>query len=393
MDSKIISIPVLSGEAFDALPESIRIYIRYLEDRIQQLGAEVHELKDRLSKDSSNSSKPPSSDGLKRKPKSLRKQSGKKPGGQQGHAGKGLAQVSNPDVIVTHAPSNCTGCGSNLNNVDGTAAERRQVFDIPQPKINVTEHRVEEKLCLCCGKQTRASFPENIKGPVQYGDRVRALVAYFSHQHFIPVDRVCEIFEDIFGVAISPGTCANIDEQLFANLEVFEAGLKAHLLAAQVLHFDETGMRCEKKLHWIHVASSQTATFYTMHAKRGQEAMDSAGILPHFQGTAVHDHWFPYFAYNQVKHGLCNAHHLRELIFIYEQKQEDWAKRMYDLLIQANQTVEKHVECGALPPDVLLQIEQNYSQILQEGFTYHGSLPPLPKGKRGKQKQRDGKTS
>src|SRR5690606_24994311 len=117
----------------------------------------------------------------------------------------------------------------------------------------------------------------------------------------------------------------------------------------------------------------------TMHAKRGQEAMDSAGILPHFQGTAVHDHWFPYFAYNQVKHGLCNAHHLRELIFIYEQKQEDWAKRMYDLLIQANQTVEKHVECGALPPDVLLQIEQNYSQILQEGFTYHGSLPPLPK--------------
>lgn len=391
MDSKIISIPVLSGEVFETLPESIRIYIRYLEARIQQLEAEVHELKSRLSKDSSNSSKPPSSDGLKRKPKSLRKQSGKKPGGQQGHVGKGLAQVSNPDVIVTHTPSGCTGCGSDLSSVNGITTEKRQVFDIPQPKINVTEHRIEEKKCPCCGARTRASFPENIKGPARYGERVRALVAYFSHQHFIPMDRVCEIFEDIFGLGISPGTCANIDEQLFANLEVFEAGLKTYLLAAHVLHFDETGMRCEKKLHWVHVTSSQTATFYIMHPKRGQEAMNAADILPHFQGTAVHDHWFPYFAYTQVKHGLCNAHHLRELTFIYEQKQEEWAKRMYDLLIQANQDVEKRREEGALSPNVVLQIEQTYSRILTEGFAYHASLPPLPSGKRGKPKQRDGK--
>jgi transposase len=388
---KIISIPVLSGEVFEALPESIRSYIRYLEGRLQQLETRVHELEERLSKDSSNSSKPPSSDGLKRKPKSLRKQSGKKPGGQQGHAGKGLAQVNSPDVVVTHTPSSCTGCGSDLSSVRGTIAEQRQVFDIPQPKVNVTEHRLEEKKCPCCGRLTKASFPENIKGPVQYGDRVRALIAYFSHQHFIPVDRVCEIFEDIFGIAISPGTCANVDEQLFANLGVFEAGLKAHLLAAHVLHFDETGVRCAKKLHWVHVAASQTATFYIMHIKRGQEAIDAADILPHFQGTAVHDHWFPYFAYSQAKHGLCNAHHLRELTFIYEQKKEDWAKRMQELLIQANQKVEKNAECGALSPEILLQIEQSYSQILAEGFTYHESLPPLPTGKRGKPKQRDGK--
>jgi transposase len=393
MDSqkKIISIPVLSGDAFDALPESIRSYIRYLEGTIQQLQARVHELEDRLSKDSSNSSRPPSSDGLKRKPKSLRTKSGKKPGGQQGRAGKGLAQVNTPDIIVIHTPSSCTGCGSDLSSVSATTAEQRQVFDIPQPKINVTEHRVEEKQCPCCGKLARASFPAHIKGPVQYGDRVRALIAYFSHQHFIPVDRVCEIFEDIFGVAISSGTCANVDEQLFTNLEVFEAGLKTHLLAAHVLHFDETGMRCEKKLHWVHVASSQMATFYIMHTKRGKEAMDAADILPYFQGTAVHDHWFPYFAYSQMKHGLCNAHHLRELTFIYEQKREDWAKRMQDLLMRANQEVEKHAECGALPSEVLLQIEHAYSQILTEGFAYHASLPPLPTGKRGKPKQRDGK--
>lgn len=387
----IVSIPVLSGETFEALPESIRSYIRYLENTIQQLQVRVHELEARLSKDSSNSSKPPSSDGLKRKPKSLRKPSSKKPGGQQGRAGKWLAQISNPDVIVTHTPSSCAGCGSDLSSVNGITTEQRQVFDIPQPKINVTEHRVEEKKCPCCGERTRASFPENIKGPAQYGERVRALIAYFSHQHFIPVDRVCEIFEDIFGMGISPGTCANVDKQLFANLEVFEAGLKAYLLATQVLHFDETGMRCEKKLHWIHVASSQMATFYTMHTKRGREAMDAANILPHFHGIAVHDHWFPYFAYGQVQHGLCNAHHLRELTFIYEQNKENWAGRMHDLLILANRDVKKYVECRALPSDVLLQIEQTYSQILTEGFAYHAALPPLSTGKRGKPKQRDGK--
>ena len=387
----IVSIPVLSGEVFDALPESIRSYIRYLEARIQQLEARVHELEARLSKDSSNSSKPPSSDGLKRKPKSLRGSSDKKPGGQQGRIGKGLAQVSNPDVVVTHTPTSCTGCGLDLSCVSGTIAEQRQVFDIPQPEVKVTEHRVEEKKCPCCAELTRASFPENVKGPVQYGDRIRALIAYFSHQHFIPVDRVCEIFEDIFGVALSPGTCANVNEQLFANLEVFEASLKTYLLAARVLHFDETGMRCEKKLHWVHVASSQLATLYTIHTKRGQEAMDAAGILPTFQGIAIHDHWFPYFAYSQLKHGLCNAHHLRELVFIYEQEKEDWAKRMQDLLIAANKEVVNYTEQAALPSHILLQIEQSYQQILTEGLAFHASLPPLPTGKRGKQKQRDGK--
>lgn len=387
----IVSIPVLSGEVFETLPEPIRAYIRYLESRIQQLETRVHELEAKLSKDSSNSSKPPSSDGLKRKPKSLRGRSGKKPGGQKGRVGKGLAQVNNPDIIVTHMPTSCTDCGSNLDGVEGSCAERRQVFDIPQPKINVTEHRVEEKKCPCCGELTRALFPENIKGPVQYGDRIRALIAYFSHEHFIPVDRVCEIFKDIFGVALSPGTCGNVDEQLFANLEIFEASLKAHLLAARVLHFDETGMRCEKKLHWIHVASSQTATLYTMHAKRGQEAMDAADILPKYEGTGVHDHWFPYFAYKQFKHGLCNAHHLRELIFVHEQEKEAWAKEMQDLLLLANEKVEKYAQQGVLSPEVVLQIEQDYQQILTEGFAYHASLPPLPTGKRGKQKQRDGK--
>ena len=392
------SFPTLSGETFDSLPESIRSYIRYLETiiqqqqaSIQQLEARVHELEARLSKDSSNSSKPPGSDGLKKKTKSLRGKSGKKAGAQQGHVGKGLAQVSNPDLIVTHTSTSCHGCGLNLSHVEGVCAEKRQVFDIPQPKIEVTEHQALEKQCPCCRELNRGVFPESIRGPVQYGERVQALTAYFAHQHFIPVDRVCQIFEDVFGFAISPGTCSNVDEKLFRQLESFESNLKTYLLAARVLHFDETGMRCEKKLRWVHVASSQLATLYTIHAKRGQEAMDEAGILPLFQGIGIHDHWFPYFAYEQITHGLCNAHHLRELTFIHEQEKEEWAKQMKDLLIFAKNEVEKHLEQGELPQEVLLRIEELYGQIIAEGFEYHSLLPLLPKGKRGRQKQRDGK--
>ncbi len=359
-----ISFPNLSGDIFDSLPESIRSYIRYLETtiqqqqiQIQQLQAQVHDLEKRLSTNSSNSSKPPSSDGLKKPPKSLRGKSEKKPGAQLGHAGKGLSQSTNPDLVVTHIPISCHGCGSNLSQVQGNCVEKRQVFDIPQPTIEITEHRSLEKQCSCCGELNRGVFPEDVRGPVQYGERLQALTAYFSNQHFIPVDRVCQIIEDVFGAAISPGTCSNVNEKLFKQLESFEIGLKIYLLAERVLHFDETGMRCEKKLRWVHVASSQLATLYTIHAKRGQEAMDEAGILPQFQGIGIHDHWFPYFTYEQITHGLCNVHHLRELTFIHEQEKEEWAKEMKDLLIFAKDEVEKFLDQGKLPKEILLQIE------------------------------------
>lgn len=392
------SIPTLSGAVFDGLPESIRSYIRFLEatvqqqqTRIQQLEARVHELEARLSKNSSNSSKPPGSDGLKKQPKSQRGKSGKKPGGQPGHIGKGLAQTENPNLIVSHAPSHCNGCGSNLSMVVGICAEKRQTFDLPLPKVEVTEHRVEDKKCPCCGTTSRGLFPDDVRGPVQYGERVQALAAYFTRQHFMPVDRLSQMFEDIFGVRLSPGTCANVDNKLFQRLDTFEDSLKSYLLAARVLHVDETGMRCEKKLHWVHVVSSQMATFYMMHPKRGQEAMDAAGILPNFLGIAVHDHWVPYFSYERIIHALCNAHHIRELTFLYEQEKEEWAKSMQDLLFHGKRTVEKYAATGELSRDVVRQLERSYEQIIDQGLAYHAQLAPLPAGKRGRLKQRDGK--
>lgn len=390
----------LSGNVFDSLPESVRYYIRFLESqvqifesKIQKLESKVHELEVQISKNSSNSSKPPSSDGLKKPPKttSQRGKSDKKPGGQVGRTGRTLEQVENPNQIVIHSPIECEECASNLSGVEGTSTEKRQVFDVLRPEVNVTEHRIEAKKCPCCGKTSKGLFPDNVRAPVQYGERVQALVAYFQHQHLLPVERVCQIFEDLFGIAISPGTCSKIDQKLFQKLDSFETNLKAYLLASRVLHFDETGMRCNKKLHWIHVTSSESATFYGIHAKRGQEAINDFDLLPKFRGTAVHDHWFPYFAFTQVMHGLCNAHHLRELTFIHEQEKEEWACEMKKLLLKGKKLVEGSFEKGYLPEEIRAEIEKEYATIVLNGLIYHLNLPPLPRNKRGKQKQRAGK--
>jgi len=369
--------PSLPDEIFASLPPVAQAYIRYLEDRVRQLEKQVQLLESRVSnlesqlaKNSSNSNKPPSSDGFGKKTKSLREISGKKPGGQLGHIGHSLTQVDNPDHIVVYAPLHCTQCNGSLEFAEVERVEKRQVFDLPEPQIEVTEHRIETRICPCCGHSTMATLSENIKAPCQYGERIQALAAYFSHQHFIPVERVCQLFIDVFGVSISAGTCANIDKRLFEQLAVFEAGLKAYLIASQVLHLDETGMRCAKKLHWVHVTSSSMATFYGMHEKRGQKAMNAFGILPNFRGMAIHDNWKPYFAYAQIKHGLCNAHHLRELIFIHEQEKEEWALKMKDHLLDAHQATQAAGEKG-LSNTEIEAITQAYGKIILEGICYH----------------------
>jgi transposase len=391
-------LPELPKEVFDSLPQSVQLTIRLLQEAIKSLSIEIlrlqeknRELENRLNKNSSNSSKPPSSDGLNRKPKSQRGRSGKKPGGQTGHTGKNLSQVSNPNKVFVHSPVTCSGCQTALGTVAGICTEKRQVFDVPQPRIEVVEHQAEEKKCPCCGVLNRGIFPEDVRGPVQYGERVQALIAYFGHQHFVPVDRVCQILEDIFGVCVSPGTCSNVDQKLYRNLEPFEVSLKLYLIASQVLHFDESGIRCEKKLAWVHVSSSRMATLYILHAKRGQEAMDAARILPQFNGFAVHDHWSPYFTYSKAIHALCNAHHLRELTFIHEEAKESWAKELKDLLIFGQSEVERYAEAGALPMEIMYSIEGAYDQIVNRGLEYHSLLPPLPVGNRGRRKQRPGK--
>ena len=350
-------------------------HVKELSSRVKELSSRVKELEDKLAKNSSNSGKPPSSDGLKKQPKttSFRGKSGKKPGGQPGREGKTLNSVKNPDIVEIYTPIICRGCQSSLEGVEVVSVDKRQVFDLPPVKVNVTEHRAETKVCPCCGTKSKGVFPEGIKGVVQYGERVKAFAAYFLHQHLIPFERVAQIFEDAFGIPLSPGTCVNMDKKLFKNLEVFEENLKAHLIACKVLHLDETGARCEKKLHWIHVTSSETATFFCIHTKRGCEAIEDIEILPNYKGSIVHDHWHCYFSYQQVKHGLCNVHHLRELKYVYEQEKSMWAKDMTDLLLRAKKMVEKVKGEGktAVEPDDMAFIEKEYRcLLLRAGSAY-----------------------
>jgi len=355
-------------ESTDNQEQRIESLPKWAQDLILQLMRRVKELEDKLAKNSTNSGKPPSSDGLEKlnKTTSLRGKSGKKPGGQPGRIGKTLHSIEDPDIVEIHSPGTCGRCQHSLEAVQAIGVDRRQVFDLPSITVIVTEHRAETKICPCCGTKTKGEFPENIKGAVQYGDRVKAFAAYFLHQHLIPFERVTEIFEDVFGIALSPGTCANMDKKLFQNLAVFEENLKAHLIACKVLHLDETGVRCEKKLHWIHVTSSESATFFGLHTKRGREAVDDIGILPKYRGSIVHDHWHCYFSYQQVKHGLCNVHHLRELKYVYEQEKSAWAKEMSDLLLKAKNIAEKAKADGkiSVAPDEKATIEGQYMHVL-----------------------------
>ena len=347
--------------------------IRFLLAEIAELKSRITALEVRLAKDSHNSSKPPSSDGLRKPaPKSLR-QAGQHPkGGQKGHKGSALERVAEPDQVITHPlPATCDACGSALD--EAHIAEARQVFDLPPQQVEVTEHRVLEARCAC-GKVHRSDFPEGVTATAQYGPRVQAAVVYLTQHHMLPIQRTTRIMRDTCGVALSPGAVVRMIHTAAANLAPTVAGIANTVRDARVAHFDETGMRVAGKLHWLHAAATQTMTWVGIHARRGQEAFDAFGILPGFQGTAIHDGWAPYRKYD-CRHGLCNAHHLRELTLVHEQYGQRWAKNMIDLLVAANRDVAD----GPLSDDRMAQINADYTAILAKGDTIH----PIKKRKDG----------
>jgi transposase len=303
-------------------------YIESLESQIKELNKRVQALEARLNQNSRNSSKPPSTDFFvkeKPNPKSRREKSGKKPGGQEGHSGTTLDMVANPDEIVEHSLSYCKECGSTLENEKVESYEVRQVFDIPPVKLTVTEHRSQIKICPQCGKPNKAVFPESVKYPVQYGPNILASAVYCKNYQFIPYERICEFFNDVMGINICSATIIKAERECFKNLEEFEDVIQEKLKASPVINCDETGMKVEGKGHWLHVVSNDKYTCYLVHKKRGSEAMDDMGILPEFEGIAVHDGWKPYNNY-ECDHALCNAHLQRELTGIEENYKQQWAK-------------------------------------------------------------------
>jgi transposase len=354
-----------------ALFLAVEQQVEALGEQLEKQAAALKELQARLDKNSSNSGKPPSSDGY-RKPKrtvSLRKPGQKTTGGQPGHKGETLKPSAHPDSQELHPATTCRHCGSALHAVDAQGYEERQVFDIPAIRIEVTAHRAEIKICPACGKETRGDFPTEVTGPVQYGPGVNAWATYFQSQHFVPVDRTAQIFADLLNHSLAEGTLMKAGQDLADHIAPATAAIKDQLRAATVLHTDESGVRVQGKLHWLHVAATDHLTDYTIHAKRGKAAMDDADILPHFTGRMTHDHWPAYFRYEDCTHALCNAHHLRELRFIEEQFGQPWAATMAKLLVEIKHTVEATaVHNPQLSAEVIKAFEERYDTVVSTGY-------------------------
>ena len=339
--------------------------IRFLLAENAELKSRITALEVRLAKDSHNSSKPPSSDGLRKPaPKSLR-QAGQRPkGGQKGHKGSALERVSKPDHVVNHPlPATCDACGSTLN--EAQLSEARQVLGIPPQQVEVTEHRVLEARCTC-GKVHRTDFPEGVTATTQYGPRVQAIVVYLTQHHMLPISRAPHILRDTCGVTLSPSAVVRVIRSAVGNLAPTVAHIADAVRNARVAHFDETEMRVAGKLHWLHTAATQTVTWVGMHTRRGQEAFDAFGILPGFQGTAIHDGWAPYRKYDCLP-GLCNAYHLQELTMVNKLYGQRWPKSMIDLLVAAN----REVADGPLTDDRMVQINADYTALLAQGDKVH----------------------
>ena len=343
--------------AYEQGEEAVIEMVEALITVIETLAARMQALEDQVAKNSHNSSKPPSSDGLsKPAPRSLRKRSGKKSGGQAGHKGY----------------------------------EKRQVFDLPPVMVEVTEYQAEIKTCPECGKTSKAEFPAGVTEPVQYGQRIKAQAVYFNQNHHIPLGRTQETLIDLYGHSPSEATIIAASKEMEKQIAPVNEAAKEHLIKTEdPIHCDETGLRVEGKLYWTHVASTEQVTYLDVHPKRGKQALDEIGILPEREGTVVHDGYSSYNQYSDVVHARCNAHHLRELVFLAEQHKQEWAAEMIDLLVEIKDKVDGAQEEGrtALVAQQLTKFGTHYDQLITQGL---GANPPPPEPlvkKRGRKKQ------
>ena len=296
-----------------------------LKEENSELKARIAELESQINSNSRNSSKPPSSDGYKKKPAFPRKKKGKQ-GGQQGHKGRTLQQVEHPDKTVIHKPGPCS-CGHVFNDDELIVAETRQVFDLPQPRLEVIAHQLLKGQCPKCGKWHKGIAPEGVNAPVQYGNGVKTLVVLLNVDYRIPFKKIQILFSDLFGYAINESTVYSASRQCFKKLRAAVEIIKSKIIEAMTAHADETGIRVEEMLRWLHVATTELYTYLFVHEKRGRLALESEkSILDQLSGWLVHDCWGSYFNFKELRHSLCGAHILRELQGLIENEQSKWAR-------------------------------------------------------------------
>lgn len=330
----------------------------HLRSALSQALARIAELEGRLGMTSKNSGKPPSADGLaKPAPKSLRGRTGRGPGRPKGQPGATLRQVEVADHEVLHEPAACCGCGAGLRDAPLVGVERRQVFDLPPVRVEVTEHQLISRVCSC-GTVTRAGAPAGVAAPVQYGPRLAGIGVYLFHGQFLSKSRTVQALADLFGVVVAAATLVGWTTRVAAQVTgKVIAVIAGRIAGSAVAHFDETGFRTAGRLHWMHSASTPTDVLLTVHAKRGVEGMDAAGVLPRFSGVAVHDAWSPYDTYTQATHALCNAHAVRELVYVIDTAPEpvaDLAGQAINAMVNIKNLLDQARESGHDPdPDAI----------------------------------------
>lgn len=353
-------------------------------EQLTALMARVAELESRLGKNSRNSSKPPSSDGYQKPaPRSLREKTGRRPGKQTGRPGASLEAVAYPDAVITHVPEVCSGCGDRLDGAAAAGMRTRQVFDLPPVRLHVIEHRTQAAQCSC-GQLTWARFPSEATAATCYGPGVHALGAYLLGRQHLPIARAAELMSDVLAAPVSTGFLAGVLARAQDGLDGFAASIREQIRDADVAHFDETGARIAGKLGWVHVAATAQSTVYHLASGRGKTSIDAGGILPDFTGVAVHDGLAAYRKYEDAAHGLCGAHHLRELIGMAETTGQDWCDHLAELLIGIQRHVVDAKARGKhrLPARVLARFRREYRALITEGKRLN---PPPPRtGKRGR---------
>jgi len=373
--------------------EQLKQRIEELEEALQAAQQQIAELTALLKQNSRNSHWPSSRDKSrqKKRTKSLRRKSEKKPGGQKGHPGHTLQMSDTPDVVTVHRPHMCQHCQQPFADEQrAVAVDKRQVYDLPPMQVVVTEHQAETLCCGHCQQLSQGAFPSDVMVPAQYGSGIQQLAVYLKSEQYIPYERSRQFFADLFDLKLSPGTLQNIVARTAQRLRPIVDQIKAALIAGHLLHCDESGFYIGGQRHWLHVAATKRLTYYYPHRHRGCKATDAMGILPHFRGTAIHDFWSAYRQYQACGHGLCNVHHLRDLTAVAENDHQAWASRFKWFLLSAKQAVDQARPTGAttLPLQKVAQIERLYDQLIDSAL--QANPPPSggwPKGKRGRAKK------
>lgn len=382
-------------EARNAEPEEI---IRQLIERCNALEARVKELEAQLHMNSTNSSKPPSSDGLAKptkpgtgpKTKSGRVPSGQPPGGREGHPGSTLDTDGPAGDTINLPVADACPCGADLTNVPAEEGEIRRVFELPALQFDVVDYRGFVKTCPCCGERVKSRFPDHAPARAQYGPGILAFIAYVRQFQMLPLERTADLVEDFFGLRPSEATILNAEKRLFDLLAPFEADTIDYLRKVTLRHLDETGFRVAEALFWIHVACTESVAFFGVHANRGRVAFDAFGVLEGAVGAICHDGLPTYFTYENILHVLCNAHHLRELTFVHDELGERWAGAMRQLLVTAKQLVDRRAEEGrTLTGEEIDRFIARYGFIVRSGRVLHPEPVRRP-GQRGRLKRAKG---